>query len=691
MMADRWAHPDAPSDPSSSARPPAAPRGRRRLAWALGAAVVGCGLFALYLGQSRTAPFNSDGAANVLQGRAMITGNPLLRGWWTSDVSFYGTELPEYALVTAVRGVAPDVVHLCGALTYTLTLLLALLLARGGRATAIDGPGPDKAGHVRWRRAVVAAGVMLAPGLLGGTEVFLENPDHAGTAVPVLLCLLLVDRPPLSDRTGARAAPWATALSRHGAVARGTEPSGVVSHRAKRRRSLWPPAPNRDRSLPWITARSAKRWLGPAAVCALLTLAQVGDELTLVAVTGPLAAVCALRLVSARQPGDSAHRFHPSPLTAPFDGALLVAAFLSVGLAKLANLTIRALGGFGLRPLGGVSLAPLRQVPANAGRLWQALILLFGANSPGTPHQAQTIRAHALLVTMADLHLVGLLVAGLGLAAGLAACLARRADRVTQVLVAAVLAVLAAAVFSTVLRSLSNAHEIAILLPLGAALAGRTFPAAARHPLARQRRPAAPGPGRLPGPSMTGRVNARDLPRSGRPPGRAAGGRRFAAVATAALGAWLALSLAELGYAAAWPSAQSAPRAVSAWLVAHHERAGLSGYWQATVTTVTAGGQVTVAPITIPAAGPPGPSGPRPASAYRWESSSAWYQPSESDATFVIAVTSLGTPGGGLSPAQVQASFGPPSAEHQIGQYLIMLYRHNLLTRLTPTPFPGPS
>ena len=98
--------------------------------WPLVLLLISAGLFALYLCQSRAAPFNSDGAANVLQGRAMVTGNPLLRGWWTSDVSFYTTELPEYALVTAIRGLSPDVVHLCGALTYTLTVLLAALAAR---------------------------------------------------------------------------------------------------------------------------------------------------------------------------------------------------------------------------------------------------------------------------------------------------------------------------------------------------------------------------------------------------------------------------------------------------------------------------------------------------------------------------------------------------------------------------------
>ena len=635
MTAARQAYQGAPDDQPSSGRPGANQRrgrtARHRLAWAAVAAVVGCGLFALYLAQSRTAPFNSDGAANVLQGQAMVTGNPLLGGWWTSDVSFYTTELPEYALVTAIRGVAPDVVHLCGALTYTLTLLLALLLARGGIAspgTAGRAPGDGSTGspgRANWHRAALAAGIMLAPGLLGGTEVFLENPDHAGTAVPVLFCLLLTDR-----------------------------------------------------SIPRITARGAKRWLGPAAVCALLTLAQVGDELALIAATVPLAAVCALRLCSTRLLGArllgarllgarllSARPPGRRPVGDRLDGPLLAAAVLSVGLAKLANLTIRALGGFDLRPLGGVRLAPLRQVPANAGTLRQALILLFGANNPGPPRQVQTIRAHALLVTMADLHLAGLLVAGLGLAVSLAACLTRRADRVTAVLVTAVLAVLAAAVFTTVLSSPSKAHEIAILLPLSATLAGRVLPPAAQSLFARRQR------------------HRRRSPTLGK------GRGRFTAVATVALGVWLAVSLAELGYAAAWPPAQSAQQAVTAWLVAHHERAGLAGYWQANDTTVATGGAVVVAPITIPASSPSDAPGAPRASAYRWESSSAWYQPARSVATFVIAVTSPSTPGGGLSPAQVRASFGRPSAQHQVGQYLIMLYRHNLLARLDGTGFPG--
>jgi hypothetical protein len=579
-IVDRRPPPGVAGDPRSfgrraarhSARP--ALRGPRRLAWLpllLLLLLIGAGLFALYFCQSRAAPFNSDGAGNVLQGQAIVTGNPLLRGWWTSDVSFYTTELPEYALVTAIRGLSPDVVHLCGALTYTLTILLAALVARGGT-------GGNAGGRAGWYRAGLAAGIMLAPSILGGTEVYLENPDHAGTAVPVLLLFLMLGQA-------------------------GGQRMGRVA-------------------LPVVTS-------------VLLALAQVGDELTVVAATVPLAAVCALRLLTARRRGAG-----PSA-----DRNLLAAALISVGLAKFADLIIRALGGFDLRPLGAVALVSPHQVPANARLLWRSLILLFGANNPGAPHQPQTIKAHVLLVSMADVHVIGLVLAGAGLAAGIGSLLSLQADRGTQLLVAAICVVLAAGVFTTALRSLSNAHEVAILLPLGAALAGRVLPRAGTASPSRRR----------------------------------ARGRRTR-IAPLALGAWLAAGVAELCYAAAWPATPPPQQATAAWLVRQHQRTGLAGYWQAGATTVTSGGQVLVAPIVIPA--------PSQAVADRWESSAAWYRPAKLDATFVIAVTGPGAPGG-LSPAAVRASFGPPAAEHQVGQDLIMLYRYNLLTRVRGTAFPG--
>jgi hypothetical protein len=590
-MADRREHPGVPEDPRSRWRRLLGRRGLRLGLGVLVLAVVCAGLTAAYFRQSLTAPFTSDGAVNVLQAQAMIHGNPLLRGWWTSDVSFYTTELPEYALVTAIRGLAPNVVHICGALTYTLTVLLTALVARG-----------RERGAAGWYRAGIALGITLALSVTGSIGIFLENPNHAGTAVPVLVLLLLLDRAEgrTSDRAGGR-------------------------------------------------------WLVPVAVCAVLALAEVGDELTVAVATVPLGVVCAIRLTTGRlttgrlTTGRLRSGGAPSRAEVLLERALLAAAVVSVGLARLANLVIRALGGFDLRPVAGVAVAPLSRVPANVGLLWQTILLLFGANQPGTPHQAQMISAHALVVLMSALHVIGLLLAGAALAAGIASLCARRADRVAQVIVVAILVLLVVGVFSTLLRSRSYVHEVAILLPLGAAVAGRVL-----------------------------------APLAGRLPAR----RRTVKIGALALVAWLALNLAEVCYAATWPAQPPSQQAVAAWLAAHHERDGLAGYWQAASTTVTSGGQVLVAPITLPAA----PAAGRPATgqavAYRWESSADWYQPVRRDATFVIAVTDQAA-ASGLPVAEVRARFGRPAAQYQIGQDVIMLYDYNLLTRLTATPFPG--
>jgi hypothetical protein len=72
----------------------------------------------------------------------MLHGNPLLRGWSLSDVSFYTTELPQYMLVELARGLNSDVTAFASAMTYPLVVLLAALLAMGsgcrrlGRAPA---------------------------------------------------------------------------------------------------------------------------------------------------------------------------------------------------------------------------------------------------------------------------------------------------------------------------------------------------------------------------------------------------------------------------------------------------------------------------------------------------------------------------------------------------------------------------
>ena len=93
---------------------------------ALAAAV----LFFCYWRQSQSASLSSDGSGNVLQAWDMLHGNLLLHSWWVSDVSFYTTELPQYMLIEALAGLGPWVVHAAAAMTYTLLVLLAALLAK---------------------------------------------------------------------------------------------------------------------------------------------------------------------------------------------------------------------------------------------------------------------------------------------------------------------------------------------------------------------------------------------------------------------------------------------------------------------------------------------------------------------------------------------------------------------------------
>jgi hypothetical protein len=560
----------------------------RRLAWAVALAVALAALFLLSLSQSRSSALSSDGASNILQAQAMLHGNPLLRGWWTSDVSFYTTELPEYALAVAARGLSPDVVHICGALTYTLTVALAGLLARG-RATGAAG----------LRRAGIAVAIMLAPSVLGGTEVFLENPDHFGTSVPILLVLLLLD--------------WGE---------------------------------GRDDA-------AAPRWYVPVAVGALLAWSQVGDELSLVAATVPIGAVCAFRLAVTlirRRPRGELRR----------DGLLVAAALISVAVARIAERALRAIGGFDQRPIPSTRLASLGQVPANARLLSQSIVLLFGANKPGKPSQPLTISRHVPLLLSADLHVIGLVVAGAGLIAGIAAGFFGRPgrpggpgwDRVVQILVAATGVTIAAGLFTTVMQSLSSAHEVAILLPLGAVLAGRTLPSSVR-PLVRR------------------------LAEARTPSVRVA---TVTTAATVALAGWLAVGVSEAAYGAAWPASPLPVQSVAVWLVAHHQREGLAAYWQGTETTVASGGRVLVAPVT--AAG---------TAAKHWEASSAWYQPSRYRATFVIAGLSPISTENALSVAAARARFGRPAAEYHVGIDIVMIYQYNLLTRLNGRTFPGPS
>jgi hypothetical protein len=168
---------------------PSARQGERgrfpRWAWVSAVAVAAVVLFFCYLRLSRTYADGSDGADQALQAWDMLHGNWLLRGWTVGDVSYYTTEIPQYALVELVHGLGPGVIHVASAMTYTLLLLCVGLLAKG-RTTGRDGIV----------RALVAIGIMLAPQLGNGIHLLLSQPDHLGTQVPLLVIFIFLDRAP---------------------------------------------------------------------------------------------------------------------------------------------------------------------------------------------------------------------------------------------------------------------------------------------------------------------------------------------------------------------------------------------------------------------------------------------------------------------------------------------------------------
>ncbi|MBO0803889.1 MAG: hypothetical protein J2P25_12545 [Nocardiopsaceae bacterium] len=162
---------------------PAVPARWRRWAWPAGYAVAAVALFFCYLRLSGTQKVTSDGASMALQAWDMLHGNLLLHGWTVADVSFWTTELPEYALIEAVRGLGAPDVHVAAAITYTLLVVGAGLVAKG-RATGAEGLA----------RVLIASGIMIAPQLGQGTLIVLLAPDHTGTGVPLLVTWLILDR-----------------------------------------------------------------------------------------------------------------------------------------------------------------------------------------------------------------------------------------------------------------------------------------------------------------------------------------------------------------------------------------------------------------------------------------------------------------------------------------------------------------
>jgi hypothetical protein len=523
------------------------PRSARRARWAWAAVftVVAVGLFAAYIRLSATYPVNSDGANIILMSWDMLHGNVALHGWWMSDVSFYTTELPEYVLLDAIRGLSPDVTHIAAALTYTLALVLAALLAQGGcgdgkqgRATAADGVA----------RAAITAGIMLAPQLGAGIFILLLSVGHIGTAVPILAVWLLLDR--------ARA-----------------------------------------------------RWYVPVIAGVMLAWAMVADSLVLVVAIAPLIIVATARAVRVVA-GGAALR------DAWYEMSLAAAAAAAIGAAWLGQQAIRAAGGYTLHPVP-FSLAPAAQLGRHAVNVGDSLLTLFGANF-GHLHSAAAI-------AFAVVHLAGLVLVAWALCRVLRRPSA--AGLVDQVLVVAILVNVAVYLFSSFSNGVLNGREIALVLPFGAALAGRSL-----------------------GPRVRG---TRLVP---------------------VLLALLAACSAALGYQLAQPVSPPANARLAVWLEQHHLSHGLSGYWQGSVVTADSGGAVTIRALTTSA----GRLVP-----YQWEAKRSWYDPGTQDVNFVVLQDQPGFFNYWEPVSQVTATFGQPAQTYHTGPYTVLVWPgRNLLQGL---------
>ena len=513
------------------------------------AALVVAGLAWCYFRVSWTVPPNSDGPANALQAQDMLRGNWLLRGWTLTDVSFYTTELWEYAGIEAARsaaGVAAvgmDVVHTAAAISYTLLVLLAGLLARG-RARSGEGLA----------RGLTATGIMLAPQLGYGAFVLLLSPDHVGTQVPLLLGWLVLDLAP-------------------------------------------------------------RRWYVPVFLGVLLAWVQVADQIALLAAVVPLITVCAVRAV-ARPRRDGAW----------FEASLCAAAVASAGVAWVVTRLIRKAGGYTLYAAPH-KVAPLSLLPVHLKLTAIGIAQLYGADFSGI--------SGGSAMFFAAVHCVGLAVAAAAFCVAVARL--RRLDLVGQVLVTAITCNVAAYALSTmpgvVFGTGYAAREMAAVLPLGAALAGRM-----------------------------------------------AGPRLLGGLRPAAGGVVLAGYLAALLYSGAQPTEPGPQAPLVQWLLSHHLTTGLTTR-DAQLMTVESGERLDMLVSYAPGGRVHG---------VLYQSTAQGYDRRTHYANFVVTNLEPGTlpvSSDEISVTEMIATFGRPARTYHYRAYTILIWKKNLLS-LMPPPRP---
>ncbi len=289
----------------------------------------------------------------------------------------------------------------------------------------------------------------------------------------------------------------------------------------------------------------------------------------------------------------------------------------------------------------------------------ESVLVLFGADFKSVTGTGN--------VAFALVHLIGVAVVLAGFCYGVwglvrpfvrsrtprrlgAAAAATPGDLIADFLVIAIAANCAAFVLEVPLQNAYSAHEIAPVLSLGAALAGRTLGSRIYGSRASTASTASAEPG--------------DTVHAARP--ARPGARRGL---LAALAAGLACYAVLLGIAAA--HRQGAPRnvALTAWLTRHHLTSGFAAYWEASSITVDSGGAITLLSVTD--GGWHGRLAPQ-----KWLTDTLLTKKMPT-ATFVIV-----SPGEKLRRSSAVATFGQPAQSYRYGPFTILVWQQNLVPQM---------
>jgi len=410
--------------PATSTRP-----GVSRAWWWAGASVFLLVLVVLsdaYLHLSKTYMENSDEANILLMAHDMLHGNFYLTGWNTSDVPFITTELPEIAVLVALFGLHLKTAHIAAAVTYTIVIAVAMLLAKG----RTRGP------QAIMRMALVLA-IMLAPQPGVGVFVLVFSVGHIGTAAPVMLTWLVLDRFGLTKRDG---------------------------------------------TVPTLR----ERWWVPPLIALLIAWALMADPLVLVVAIYPLVVVCLVRVIAGAVGGGR----RGGGLAGLRQGVAARWLELSLAVAAGVGYLLVWVGGQLLSKAGGYKQQAVPfQLDAGAGRWFMqarvvvhGLLEMFGAyfvpgNAINYKSPGQFVLAPSLSgfdQALAISRLLCVLLALWGCCAIARRFFRRDADFISQLLLIGIVLNLVAYIPSTLAdHSALNVREIAPVLPFGAVLAAR--------------------------------------------------------------------------------------------------------------------------------------------------------------------------------------------------------------------------